>query len=123
METPPLVLSIIGTGLTATALLVTVIVFAWTNMGKRLDGLKGDINSLKGDINSLKGDINGLKGNMDRQFDEVNHRLERVETRIDDANKRIGAIGRDIADLRDRTGTLEGTLSTFMNEGRSPNAA
>ncbi len=115
-ETTPLVLSIIGTGLTATALLVTVIVFAWTNMGKRLDGLKGDMNSLKGDMNSLKDDMN-------RQFDEVNHRLERVETRIDDTNKRIDAIGRDIADLRDRTGTLEGTLSTFMNEGRSPNAA
>ena len=93
--TTALVWSIIGTGVTATALLVTVIVFAWTNISKRLDELKGDMN---------------------RQFGEVNKRLDRVETRID-------AIGRDIADLRDRTGTLEGTLSTFMNEGRSPNAA
>ena len=101
-DTTAIVLSIIGTGLTASALLATVIVFAWTNISKRLDELKGEMN---------------------RQFDEVNHRLERVETRIDDANKRIDAIGRDIADLRDRTGTLEGTLSTFMNEGRSPNAA
>lgn len=94
-DTTAIVLSIIGTGLTASALLVTVIVFAWTNISKRLDELKGDMN---------------------RQFGEANKRLDRVETRID-------AIGRDIADLRDRTGTLEGTLSTFMNEGRSPNAA
>ena len=29
----------------------------------------------------------------------------------------------DIADLRDRTGTLEGSLHTFMNARRNPNAA
>lgn len=45
------------------------------------------------------------------------------ETRLDDTNKRIDTISRDIADLRDRTGALEGALSTFMNAGRSPNAA
>ena len=97
-DTTAIVLSIIGAGVAASALLVTVIVFAWTNISEPLDELKGDMN------------------HMNRQFGEANKRLDRVETRID-------AIGRNIADLRDRTGTLEGTLSTFMNEGRSPNAA
>ena len=90
-ETTAIILSIIGTGLTATGVAVTVMVFGWTNISKRLDGLA--------------------------------NRLDRVDARIDETNKRIDTIGRDIAELRDRTGTLEGTLSTFMNAGRTPNAA
>ena len=73
--------------------------------------------------NSMKGQFDGLKADMNRQFSDVNTRLQHVETRIDDTNKRIDTIGHDIAEIRDRTGALEGTLSTFMNAGRSPNAA
>ena len=43
--------------------------------------------------------------------------------RLNETTRRIDAIGRDIAELRDRTGTLEETLSTFMTAGKSPNAA
>ena len=47
-----------------------------------------------------------------RRIDETNNRLQRVETRVDE-------IGRDIGELRDRTGKLEGTLSTFIqNQGK-----
>ena len=67
---------------------------------------------------------------MNRQFTETKRWLKHIETRIDDTNKRIDGtnkrideVGRDIADLRDRTGTLEGRLSTFMNERRNTNAA
>ena len=60
---------------------------------------------------------------MSRLETRFDARFERLESRIDDTNKRIDTIGRDIAELRDRTGTLEGTLRTFMNVGRSPNAA
>ena len=49
--------------------------------------------------------------------------MQHIETRIDDTSKRIDAVGHDVADLRDRTGALEGTLSTFMNERRNTNAA
>ena len=42
---------------------------------------------------------------------------------IHPTTRRIDAVARDIADLRDRTGTLAGTLSTFMTAGKSPNAA
>ena len=43
---------------------------------------------------------------------ELSNRLQRVETRVDE-------IGRDIGDLRDRTGKLEGSLTTFMqNRGK-----
>ena len=46
-----------------------------------------------------------------RHIEETNRRLERVETRV-------GDIGRDIGELRDRTGKLEGTVSTFIrNQG------
>ena len=42
---------------------------------------------------------------------------------LDKTNTRIDAIGRDIAELRDRTGTLQGTVSSFMTAGKSRNAA
>ena len=40
---------------------------------------------------------------------------------LNDTTKRIDAIRRDVAHLRDRTGTLRGTLSTFTHAGESPN--
>ena len=43
---------------------------------------------------------------------DLSNRLQRVETLVDE-------IGRDIRELRDRTGKLEGTLSTFIqNQGK-----
>ena len=97
-RTPKIVMSIIGTGIRIVGLKGLMVRILWTSMVRQFDGIA-------------------------RQCDTVNNRLQHIKSRIDDTNKRINAIGRDIADLRDRTGTLEGTLSTFMNEGRSPNAA
>ena len=52
----------------------------------------------------------GLSRNT--RIDDTNRRLQRVETRVDE-------IGRDIGELRDWTGKLEGTLSTFIqNQGK-----
>ena len=53
---------------------------------------------------------------MSIQFTHVNSRLQRVETRVDE-------IGRDIGELRDRTGKLEGTLSTFIQSQGKVEAA
>ena len=64
-----------------------------------------------------------LKTDMRSRFSEVNARLQRIETRIDDTNKRIDTAGRDIAELRDRTGALQGSLSTFMSERRGTSTA
>ena len=70
----------------------------------------------------------GIMGLMVRMLaTNVTARIADLRTdmnrRLDETNRRIDVIGRDIADLRDRTGTLEGTLSTFMTAGKSPNAA
>ena len=97
-DTGPIVLSIIGTGVGIGGLTAVLAGLLWRSISRQFDA-------------------------VGRQLHTVNGRLERLESRIDDTNKRIDAIGRDIAELRDRTGTLEGTLSTFMNAGRSPNAA
>ena len=51
-----------------------------------------------------------------RRLDETNHRLERIETRVDDTN-------RDIGELRDRTGKLEGALTAFINNQTKADAA
>ena len=71
-----------------------------------------------------------LTTSINRQFDSTSKSLERIhgridETnrRIDETNKRIDVVGRDIAELRDRTGALEGSLSTFMSERRQTDAA
>ena len=80
-----------------------------TNIAKQFDSVDRRLDELKTDMRS--------------QFGETNSRLQRIETRIDDTNKRIDAVGRDIAELRDRTGDLEGRLSTFMSERRDTNVA
>lgn len=97
-ETAPIIISIIGTGIGIVGLTGLMGRLLWTSINRQFDG-------------------------VGRQLDTMNGRLERLETRIDDTNKRIDVIGRDIAELRDRTGTLEGTVATFMRAGRSPNAA
>ena len=101
-DTTTIVTSIIGTGFAITGILAVMLRILTTNVTKRIDELKTDMNS---------------------RFTETNSRLQHIETRIDDTNKRIDAVGHDIADLRDRTGALEGSLSTFMNERRNTNAA
>ena len=56
--------------------------------------------------------IDDTRIELSKRIDETNNRLQRVETRVDE-------IGRDIGELRDRTGKLEGTLSTFIqNQGK-----
>ena len=71
-----------------------------------------------------------LRSDINRQFDQMNgrlqrieNRIDRIESRIDRMDGRIDTVSRDIADLRDRTGSLEGRLATFMSERRDPNAA
>ena len=64
-----------------------------------------------------------LRSDINRQFDQMNGRLQRIENRIDRIDDRIDTVGRDIADLRDRTGSFEGRLATFISERRDPNAA
>ena len=104
-------------------------------VGKRIDDLKSDtakqFQEMKNDtakqFQDMKDDtakrIDELRSDMNRQFSETNRRLQHIETRIDDTNKRIDVVARDVAELRDRTGALEGSLSTFMNERRNPTAA
>ena len=75
-----------------------------TELNARLDDTRTELNARLDDTNRRIDDTN-------RHIEETNRRLERVETRV-------GDIGRDIAELRDRTGKLEGTVSTFIrNQG------
>ncbi len=125
----------IGTTLSIVIPLFGAMFWVGRQLGKRIDDLKADtgkrIEDLKADtgkrIEALKTDagkrIEALKADMNRQFDETKSRLQHVESRIDDTNRRIDVVARDIAELRDRTGALEGSLSTFMSERRNPTAA
>ena len=113
----------------------TTIVIAIVSTGAAILGIGGVMIRML--WSSVTQKLQAMNKSMGRQFDTlgrefttVHGRLQHLETRIDETNgridetnRRIDTIGRDIADLRDRTGTLEGTLSTFMNAGRSPNAA
>ena len=134
-DTTTIVTSIIGTGIAITGILAAMLRILATNITKRIDDLRSDtrnqFNELRSDttkqLDELKSDTRNqfdeLKTDMNSRFTETNSRLQHIETRIDDTNKRIDAVGHDVADLRDRTGALEGSLSTFMNERRNTNAA
>ena len=104
------------------------------HLGKRLDDMNGrfdDMNArfgeLRAGMDARFGDMNArfgeLRADMQKGFDETKSRLQHIEVRIDDTNKRIEDVARDVAALRDRTGALEGSLSTIMAERRNPNAA
>ena len=108
-ESMTIVVSILGTGIGIIGVLGLMLRMLATNMARQFDATGKRIDDLKTDMN--------------RQFGETGRRFDRIETQLADTNKRIDDVGRDIADLRDRTGVLEGTLSTFMNERRNPNAA
>ena len=126
-ESAALIVSIVGTGIGIVGVLGLMLRMLATNMARRFDATGKRIDATGKRIDDLKDD---LKTGMNRQFGETSKRLDRIETRLSDTNKRIDGtnkriddVGRDIADLRDRTGILEGTLSTFMNERRNRNAA
>ena len=134
-DTTMIVTSIIGTGFAITGILAVMLRILITNVTKRIDDLKTDTTKQFYDLKTdtakqfydLKTDtakqFYELKTDISSRFIETNSRLQHIETRIDDTNKRIDAVGHDVADLRDRNGALEGTLSTFMNERRNTNAA
>ncbi len=125
----------IGTILSIVIPLFGAMFWVGRQLGKRIDDMKADtgkrIGDMKADtgrrIDDLKADMNRqfdeTKADMNRQFDETKSRLQHIESRIDDTNRRIDVVARDVAELRDRTGALEGSLSTFMSERRNPNAA
>ena len=122
-ESAALIVSIVGTGIGIVGVLGLMLRMLATNMARQFDATGKRIDATGKRIDDLKTDMN-------RQFGETSKRLDRIETRLSDTNKRIDGtnkriddVGRDIADLRDRTGVLEGTLSTFMNERRNRNAA
>lgn len=126
-ESAALIVSIVGTGIGIVGVLGLMLRMLATNMARQFDATGKRIDATGKRIDDRKDD---LKTDMNRQFGETSKRLDRIETRLSDTNKRIDGtnkriddVGRDIADLRDRTGVLEGTLSTFMNERRNRNAA
>ena len=114
----------IGTILSIVIPLVGAMFWVGRQLGNRIDDMKADTGKRIGDLKADTGKrIDDMKADMNRQFDETKSRLQHIESRIDDTNRRIDVVARDIAELRDRTGALEGSLSTFMNERRSQNAA
>ena len=79
-----------------------------TDLTKRLDDTNRRIDDTK---TELRERLSDTRTEINARLDDTNRRLERVETRVDE-------IGRDIGELRDRTGKLEGTISTFIqNQG------
>ena len=104
-ETTTIVTSIIGSAGLIVAMLAVMsrgINRQFTQTNQRIDDVRTDLKERLNDTN--------------RHIEETNRHLERVETRVDQ-------IGRDIGELRDRTGKLEGTLSTFIQSQGKVEAA
>ena len=106
-ETTTIVTSILGSAGVIVAMLGVMIRSMngqFTQTNERIDDVRTD---LKERLNDTNRRIDDTRAGLNTRLDETNRRLERVETRVDD-------IGRDIGELRDRTGKLEGTVSTFI---------
>ena len=85
--------------------------------------LRSDINRQFDQTNGRLQRIENRVDRIENRVDRIENRVDRIENQIDRIESRIDTVGRDIADLRDRTGALEGRLATFMSERRDPNAA
>ena len=122
-ETTAIVTSIIGSGGLIVAMLGVMIrgmnrQFTQTN--QRIDDVRTDLKERLNDTNrridDTRSELNSRLDDTNRRIEETNRHLERVETRVDQ-------IGRDIGELRDRTGKLEGTVSTFIQSQGKVEAA
>ena len=117
-ETTTIVTSIVGSAgviVTILGLMIRSINKQFEHTNHRIDDVRTDLkerlNDTRTELNARLDDTNRRIDDTNRHIEETNRRLERVETRV-------GDIGRDIAELRDRTGKLEGTVSTFIrNQG------
>ena len=84
-----------------------------TDLKERLDDTNRRIDETRTGLNTR---IDQTRTELSTRMDETNRRLERVETRLDQ-------VGQDIGELRDRTGKLEGTVSTFIQSQGKVEAA
>ena len=115
-ETTAIVTSIIGSGALIVAMLGVMIRGMnrqFTETNQRIDDVRTD---LKERLNDTNRRIDDTRSELNSRIEESNRHLERVETRVDQ-------IGRDIGELRDRTGKLEGTVSTFIQSQSKVEAA
>ena len=115
-ETTVIVTSIIGSGGLIVAMLGVMIrgmnrQFTQTN--QLIDDVRTD---LKERLNDTNRRIDDTRSELNSRLDDTNRHLERVETSVDQ-------IGRGIGELRDRTGKLEGTVSTFIQSQGKVEAA
>ena len=108
-ETTAIVTSIIGSA----ALIVTMFGVMIRGMNRQFTQTNQRIDDIRTD---LKERIDDTRRELNTRLDETNRHLERVETRVDQ-------IGRDIGELRDRTGKLEGMVSTFIQSQGKVEAA
>lgn len=104
-----MVTAIIGSAVGITGILGMMIGFGFRNINVLLKETNRRIDETNQRVNETRTDLG-------KRIDETNNRLERVETRVDH-------IGRDIGELRDRTGKLEGTLSAFIQNRAKVEAA
>ena len=115
-ETTAIVTSIIGSAGLIVAMLGVMIRSMnrqFTQTNQRIDDVRTD---LKERLNETTRRIDDTRSELNTRLEETNRHLERVETRVDQ-------IGRDIGELRDRTGKLEGTVSTFIQSQGKVEAA
>ena len=122
-ESTTIVVSTIGAAVGIVGVLGLMLRILASNVARQFDAVTRQFDTVTRQFDTVNKRIDELKTDMKNRFSEVNSRLQHIETRIDDANKRIDTVGRDVAELRDRTGALEGSLSTFMSERRGTNAA
>ena len=67
----------------------------------------------------LRSQLDQLSGRLDgRGLDRLDRGLDRLKAGVDGMNQRSDAIGRDVGELRDRTGALERAVSAFIASAR-----
>ena len=138
METTTIVTAIIGSAgviVTILGLMIRSMNKQFEQTNRRIDDAKTDLKERLDDTRTdLKERLNDARTELNARLDDTNRRIDDTRTelsaRLDDTNRRlervearVDEISRDIGELRDRTGKLEGTISTFIQSQGTVEAA
>ena len=117
-ETTTIVTSIVGSAgviVTILGLMIRSVNKQFEQTNHRIDDVRTD---LKERLDDTRTELNARLDDTNRRIDDTNRHIEETNRRLERVENRVGDIGRDIGELRDRTGKLEGTVSTFIrNQG------
>ena len=96
MDETTIVLSIVGTGIGVTAVVVSVVALVASGINSRLSAMGVSIDRLRGDMREDHRALDARLRAVEIQFGKVEQRLETVEQRLETVEQRLETVERAV---------------------------